>query len=129
MSGIVQKNQSPEATTAWCSNAILYKNTVFGYSGFSDLAGKPGNVTLDTPEGRSSQNMQEVFEMNRIQNWFDQIMGIAQIEQGQRDRAREIFSPSRMDLAGLETPACWRRTVRAPRVAGRPLHGHSNPVG
>lgn len=57
--------------------------------------------------------------MNRIQNWFDQIMGIAQIEQRQRDRAREIFSPSRTSLAGLETPACWRRERRVSRVSGR----------
>ena len=57
--------------------------------------------------------------MNRIQNWFDQIMGIAQIEQGQRDRAREIFSTSRTSLAGLETPACWRRTTRVSRLSGR----------
>lgn len=57
--------------------------------------------------------------MDRIQNWFDQIMGIAQIEQGQRDRAREIFSPARMCLDGLETPACWRRICRVSRVTGR----------
>lgn len=62
--------------------------------------------------------------MDRIQNWFDQIMGIAQIEQGQRDRAREIFSPSRGNLAGLETPACWRRTARISRVAVRSLRSH-----
>jgi len=60
--------------------------------------------------------------MHRIQNWFDQIMGIAQIEQGLRDRAREVFSPARMNLASLETPACWRRSVRVSRVA-RPLVG------
>jgi len=59
--------------------------------------------------------------MDRIQNWFDQIMGIAQIEQGQRDRAREIFNPARTSLAGLETPACWRRTPRVSRVTGRSL--------
>lgn len=57
--------------------------------------------------------------MDRIQNWFDQIMGIAQIEQGQRDRAREVFSPARMNLASLETPACWRRTVRVSRLPRR----------
>ena len=57
--------------------------------------------------------------MDRIQNWFDQIMGIAQIEQGQRDRSREIFSPTRMRLDGLETPACWRRICRVSRLTGR----------
>lgn len=62
--------------------------------------------------------------MDRIQNWFDQIMGIAQIEQGQRDRAREIFGPARMNLAGLETPACWRRTLRVSRVAARSPRSH-----
>jgi hypothetical protein len=62
--------------------------------------------------------------MDRIQNWFDQIMGIAQIEQGQRDRAREIFAPERVSLAGLETPACWRRTARVSRGAARSLRSH-----
>jgi hypothetical protein len=62
--------------------------------------------------------------MDRIQNWFDQIMGIAQIEQGQRARAREIFGPARMSLAGLETPACWRRTLRVSRVAARSPRSH-----
>lgn len=54
--------------------------------------------------------------MNRIQNWFDQLVGIAQLEQGQRNRAREIFSPARMSLSALETPACWRRTARVSRA-------------
>lgn len=57
--------------------------------------------------------------MDCIQNWFDQIMGIAQIEQGQRDRAREIFGTTRTSLAGLETPACWRRSARVSRVSAR----------
>jgi hypothetical protein len=50
--------------------------------------------------------------MERIQHWFDQIMGIAQIEQQQRDRAREIFCATPLSLARLETPACWRRIAR-----------------
>ncbi len=57
--------------------------------------------------------------MDRIQNWFDQIMGIAQIEQGQRDRARQIFGASSVDLDSLQTPACWRRSARVSRVGGR----------
>jgi hypothetical protein len=58
--------------------------------------------------------------MHHIQNWFDQIMGIAQIEQQQRDRAREIFRTSAASLAGLETPACWRRCGRvSPRMSSR----------
>jgi hypothetical protein len=58
--------------------------------------------------------------MNRIQNWFDQIMGIVQIEQEQRERAREIFRPSAASLAGLETPACWRRSARVSRLSRQP---------
>ena len=57
--------------------------------------------------------------MNRIQNWFDHIMGITQAEQRQRDRAMEIFNPAKTSLVGLETPACWRRPVRVARVSAR----------
>jgi hypothetical protein len=66
----------------------------------------------NTQEARLSQRTQEIVEMERIQHWFDQIMGIAQIEQQQRDRAREIFCATPLSLARLETPACWRRIAR-----------------
>lgn len=62
--------------------------------------------------------------MNRIQNWFDQIMGITQIDLGQRERVRQIFSVSRTSLAGLDTPACWRRPCRVSRISGRSLRSH-----
>jgi hypothetical protein len=58
--------------------------------------------------------------MHRIQNWFDQIMGIVQIEQEQRERAREIFRTSATSLAGLETPACWRRCARVSSLSRQP---------
>ena len=58
--------------------------------------------------------------MHRIQNWFDQIMGIAQIEHVQRERAREIFRHSAVSLAGLDTPACWRRCARVSSLSRQP---------
>jgi hypothetical protein len=108
-----------KARTWRTNNQVLYIYTVFGYSESRDLAGGPGCMIPRSPEGCLSQPAKEVFKMNRIQNLFDQIMGIAQIEQGQRDRAREIFSPSWRSLASLETPACWRRSCRVSRRSGQ----------
>jgi hypothetical protein len=47
-------------------------------------------------------------------------MGIAQIEHEQRERAREIFRHSAVSLAGLETPACWRRCARVSSLSRQP---------
>lgn len=99
--------------------AILYKYTVFGYSAFAGLAGLAEQMLWRDRQAAPQPTHAGDFEMDRIQNWFDQIMGIAHIEQRQRDRAREIFLGSRMCLAGLETPACWRRPARVSRLTER----------
>lgn len=50
--------------------------------------------------------------MKRLQHWFDQIVGIAQIEEEHRARAREIFGSQGICESALALPACWRRSSR-----------------
>jgi hypothetical protein len=49
--------------------------------------------------------------MKRLQHWFDQIIGIALIEEERRALAREIFSQRTLSES-LALPACWRRSPR-----------------
>lgn len=57
--------------------------------------------------------------MDRIQRWFDQIVGIAQDEEARRAFAREVFGTPQINVAALELPACWRRPARVVRARGR----------
>lgn len=50
--------------------------------------------------------------MKRLQHWFDQIVGIAQIEEERRALAREIYETRRFSESTLALPACWRRPRR-----------------
>ena len=50
--------------------------------------------------------------MKRLQHWFDQIVGIAQIEEERRTLAREIYGTRRFSESTLALPACWRRPSR-----------------
>lgn len=50
--------------------------------------------------------------MKRLQHWFDQIVGIAHIEDERRALAREIFNTHRFSEPSLALPACWRRSPR-----------------
>jgi hypothetical protein len=52
--------------------------------------------------------------MQRLQYWFDQIIGIAQLEEERRAFAREVFSTRRISEETLALPACWRR---APKIS------------
>jgi len=55
--------------------------------------------------------------MKHIQAWFERIAGISRDEAARLARARAIFAASDTDLASLQLPACWRRSVRV-RVGG-----------
>lgn len=50
--------------------------------------------------------------MKHLQYWFDQIVGIAQIEEERRALARQIYGQPQRCEASLALPACWRRTAR-----------------
>jgi len=56
-------------------------------------------------------------DMKHIQAWFERIAGISRDEAARLARARAIFAASDTDLASLQLPACWRRSVRV-RVGG-----------
>lgn len=50
--------------------------------------------------------------MKRLQQWFDQIVGIASIEEERRALAREIYGKRHFNENSLALPACWRRPSR-----------------
>ena len=50
--------------------------------------------------------------MKRLQYWFDQIVGMASIEEERRALARQIYDSHRFSDANLALPACWRRSPR-----------------
>ena len=50
--------------------------------------------------------------MKRLQHWFDQIVGIASIEEERRALAQQIYGCHRFTDASLTLPACWRRSPR-----------------
>ena len=54
--------------------------------------------------------------MKRLQSLFDRLVGISRYEAMLRTQAHLIFGEPELQLARLETPACWRRPVR---VRGR----------
>lgn len=54
--------------------------------------------------------------MKRLQSLFDRLVGISRYEAMLRSQAQIIFGEPGLQLALLETPACWRRP---PRVRGR----------
>ena len=54
--------------------------------------------------------------MKRLQSLFERLVGISRYEAMLRSQAHVIFGQPELQLALLETPACWRRTAR---VQGR----------
>ena len=50
--------------------------------------------------------------MKRLQHWFDQIVGIASIEEERRALAHQIYGTRRFTDSTLALPACWRRSPR-----------------
>ena len=48
--------------------------------------------------------------MERVQAWFERIVGISFEEQRRRAFVEQIFTQYRIDTALLERPACWRRS-------------------
>lgn len=55
--------------------------------------------------------------MKRIQLWFEQIAGISQGEIERLALAKQIFGARNIDMAVLNTPACWRRKARVRQFA------------
>lgn len=50
--------------------------------------------------------------MKHLQYWFNQIVGMAQVEDERQALAREIYGPRCFTEAHLALPACWRRPTR-----------------
>lgn len=57
--------------------------------------------------------------INRMQDIFNRLAGIAILEAERFSRAHAIFVRDEAHLAGLEKPACWRRS---PKVRERSRH-------
>lgn len=55
--------------------------------------------------------------MNRIQKWFEQIVGLSQEERHRWALAQEIFATPRVDIQSLQKPACWRRKSNSRGIA------------
>ena len=56
--------------------------------------------------------------MKRLQSLFNRLVGLSRYEAMLRSQAQMIFGQPELQLARLETPACWRRSTRV-RVGGR----------
>lgn len=54
--------------------------------------------------------------MERIQKLFELLAGISAEEDARLARAKAIFADSKMDMATLQVPACWRRKQRLART-------------
>ena len=50
--------------------------------------------------------------MNQLQKWFDKVAGVTQEERARYEFARQVFGAQPIDVAVLQTPACWRRKAR-----------------
>lgn len=55
--------------------------------------------------------------MNRIQKWFEILAGVPRADLDRLEIAARIFAAAPLDVASLQTPACWRRKRR---IAGGP---------
>lgn len=55
--------------------------------------------------------------MKRLQSLFDRLVGISRYEAMLRSQAQMIFGEPELQLALLETPACWRREPRVRATA------------
>lgn len=53
--------------------------------------------------------------MNCIQKWFEILAGVSRADLDRIEAAARIFAVAPIDVASLQTPACWRRKSR---VAG-----------
>ena len=51
--------------------------------------------------------------MDRVQNWFEKVVGVTEEELRRREFAQRFFGQRPMDISALQRPACWRR-LRAP---------------
>ena len=50
--------------------------------------------------------------MERVQAWFERIVGVSSEEQRRQAFAEKIFTQYRIDATLFERPACWRRIRR-----------------
>lgn len=51
--------------------------------------------------------------MERVQAWFERIVGVSSEERRRQVFVEEVFSQYRFDASLFERPACWRRLRRA----------------
>lgn len=50
--------------------------------------------------------------MSRIQKWFEILAGVSRADLDRLEVAARIFATAPLDVASLQTPACWRRKRR-----------------
>jgi len=50
--------------------------------------------------------------MSRIQKWFEILAGVSRADLDRLEVAARIFAAAPLDVASLQTPACWRRKRR-----------------